>query len=165
MCRRSCVVEVPLGSLEVQGFVDTVPVSVRICLRRMTTMWVSSVSAPLFDSFNLGDCVGDDPAAKIAKRARLAAAIGLGAGRVVWINQVYGDRVEVVDEPQSVAVGGKVGIDALVTRASWLALVAVAVDCVPVFLPDACGGVAAVVDAGQGRCPAKRDSSRGGHAC
>ena len=64
-----------------------------------------------FDTFNLGDHVGDDPAAVAANRARLAAAIGL-ADRVVWMNQVHGDRVEVVDEPRNNAVDDT---DALVT--------------------------------------------------
>ena len=72
--------------------------SVRI--RRVTTTRAGGISAPPFDTFNLGDHVGDDPAAVAANRARLAAAIGLGADRVVWMNQVHGDRVEVVDEPR-----------------------------------------------------------------
>ncbi|MGC1738933.1 laccase domain-containing protein, partial [Mycobacterium sp.] len=56
--------------------------SVRI--RRVTTTRTGGVSARPFDSFNLGDHVGDDPAAVAANRARLAAAIGLGPDRVVW---------------------------------------------------------------------------------
>ena len=50
--------------------------SVRI--RRVTTTRAGGVSAPPFDTFNLGDHVGDDPAAVAANRKRLAAAIGLG---------------------------------------------------------------------------------------
>ncbi|AKN16867.1 peptidoglycan editing factor PgeF [Mycobacterium haemophilum] len=121
--------------------------SVRI--RRVTTTRAGGVSAPPFDSFNLGDHVGDDPAAVAANRARLAAAIGLGADRVVWMNQVHGDRVEVVDEPQRAAVGGTVGTDALVTRTTRLALAVVTADCVPVLLADARAGVAAAVHAGR----------------
>lgn len=77
---------------------DTGPVSVRI--RRVTTTRAGGVSKPPFDTFNLGDHVGDDPAAVAANRDRLARAIGLGAHRVVWMNQVHGDRVEVVDKPR-----------------------------------------------------------------
>ena len=77
------------------------------------------MSAPPFDTFNLGDHVGDDPAAVAANRARLAAALGLAAERVVWMNQVHGDRVVVVDEPPDTAVEGT---DALVTRTHRLAL-------------------------------------------
>jgi len=119
-------------------------VSLRI--RRVTTTRAGGVSAPPFDTFNLGDHVGDDPAAVAANRARLAAAIGLGADRVVWMNQVHGDRVAVVDEPRGTAVDDT---DALVTRTPRLALAVVSADCVPVLLADARAGVAAAVHAGR----------------
>ena len=55
---------------------DTEHVSVRI--RRVTTTRAGGVSVAPFDTFNLGDHVGDDPAAVAANRARLAAtAAGL----------------------------------------------------------------------------------------
>jgi polyphenol oxidase len=122
-------------------------VSVRI--RRVTTTRAGGVSAPPFDTFNLGDHVGDDPAAVAANRKRLAAAIGLGPDRVVWMNQVHGDRVELVDGPQSAAVGGRTGTDALVTSTPRLALAVVTADCVPVLLADARAGVVAAVHAGR----------------
>ena len=102
-------------------------------------------SAP-FDTFNLGDHVGDDPAAVAENRARLAAAIGLGADRVVWMNQVHGDRVEVVGEPRDAAVEET---DALVTAAPRLALAVITADCVPVLLADVRAGVVAAVHAGR----------------
>ncbi len=118
--------------------------SVRI--RRVTTTRSGGVSGPPFESFNLGDHVGDDPAAVAANRARLAAAIGLGADRVVWMNQVHGDRVEVVDGPRDVAVEDT---DALVTSSPRLALAVITADCVPVLLGDARAGVVAAVHAGR----------------
>ena len=69
--------------------------SVRV--RRVTTTRAGGVSKPPFDTFNLGDHVGDDPAAVAANRERLATAIGVGADAVVWMNQVHGDRVVRVD--------------------------------------------------------------------
>lgn len=123
---------------------DTEPVSVRI--RRVTTTRVGGVSVAPFDTFNLGDHVGDDPAAVAANRARLAAAIGLPGNRVVWMNQVHGDRVEVVDQPRDTAFGGT---DGLVTNIPRLALAVVTADCVPVLLADARAGVAAAVHAGR----------------
>ncbi|SPM32138.1 Copper oxidase (laccase) domain, partial [Mycobacterium terramassiliense] len=119
-------------------------VSVRI--RRVTTTRAGGVSAPPFDTFNLGDHVGDDPAAVAANRKRLAAAVGLGAHRIVWMNQVHGDRVEAVDGPRSAAVDET---DALVTGTARLALAVVTADCVPVLLADARAGVIAAVHAGR----------------
>lgn len=123
---------------------DTEHVSVRI--RRVTTTRAGGVSKPPFDTFNLGDHVGDAPAAVAANRARLVAAIGLGADAVVWMNQVHGDRVEVVDEPRDAAVDDT---DALVTNTPRLALAVVTADCVPVLMADARAGVAAAVHAGR----------------
>lgn len=112
----------------------------------MTTTRSGGVSAPPFDSFNLGDHVGDDPAAVAANRARLAAALGLGADRVIWMNQVHSDRVEVVDGPRDSPVDDA---DALVTRTPRLALAALSADCVPVLMADARAGVVAAVHAGR----------------
>jgi hypothetical protein len=89
--------------------------------------------------------VGDDPAAVAANRARLADSIGL-ADRVVWMNQVHGDRVEVVDEPRDSPVDDT---DALVTTTPRLALAVVTADCVPVLMADARAGVIAAVHAGR----------------
>lgn len=102
-------------------------------------------SAP-FDTFNLGDHVGDDPAAVRANRARLAAAIGLPGDSVVWMNQVHGDRIEVVDGPRDTVVDNS---DGLVTNARRLALAVLTADCVPVLLADARAGVISAVHAGR----------------
>lgn len=115
-------------------------------IHRVTTTRVGGVSAPPFDTFNLGDHVGDDPAAVAANRRRLADAIGLGADRVVWMNQVHGDRVEFVDGPRATAVDAT---DALVTTTPGLALAVVTADCVPVLMADARAGVVAAAHAGR----------------
>jgi polyphenol oxidase len=123
---------------------DTGQVSVRI--RRVSTTRAGGVSLPPYDSFNLGDHVGDDPAAVAANRARLAKAIGLGSDRVVWMNQVHGDHVEVVDGPRKTAFDDT---DGLVTRTPRVALAVVTADCVPVLLADARAGVVGAVHAGR----------------
>ncbi|MGV0791018.1 peptidoglycan editing factor PgeF [Mycolicibacterium sp. XJ1819] len=115
-------------------------------IRRVTTTRAGGVSAPPFDTFNLGDHVGDDPAAVAANRRRLGDAIGLGADRVVWMNQVHGDHVAVVDEPGEAPVDNT---DALVTSTRGLALAVVTADCVPVLMGDARAGVVAAVHAGR----------------
>ena len=119
-------------------------VSVRI--RRVTTTRAGGVSAPPYDTFNLGDHVGDDPAAVAANRRRLATAIGLGEDRVVWMNQVHGDRVVAVDGPIDGVVDNT---DALVTTTPRLALAVVTADCVPVLMADARAGVVGAVHAGR----------------
>ncbi|MGV0744628.1 peptidoglycan editing factor PgeF [Mycolicibacterium sp. XJ870] len=113
-------------------------------VRRVTTTRAGGVSAPPFDSFNLGDHVGDDPAAVAANRTRLAAAISADA--VVWMNQVHSDRVVNVDAPQDTAVDNA---DALVTTTPGLALAVVTADCVPVLMADARAGVVAAAHAGR----------------
>ena len=118
--------------------------SVRI--RRVTTTRAGGVSAPPFDTFNLGDHVGDDPAAVAANRKRLAASLKLGDDGVVWMNQVHGDHVVVVEGPLERAVDNT---DALVTTTPRLALAVVTADCVPVLMGDARAGVVAAVHAGR----------------
>src|SRR3954469_16260560 len=128
-----------------QHFPDTRNVSARI--RRVTTTRAGGVSKPPFDTFNLGDHVGDDPAAVAANRERLAKAIGVGADSVVWMNQVHGDRVVRVDEPIGATAVDET--DGLVTTTPRLALAVVTADCVPVLLADARAGVVGAVHAGR----------------
>ena len=104
------------------------------------------MSKPPFDTFNLGDHVGDEPEAVAANRKRLAAAIGLDEDHLIWMNQVHGDQVERVDAPRDTAVDGT---DALVTTTPRLALAVITADCVPVLMADARAGVVAAVHAGR----------------
>jgi polyphenol oxidase len=127
-----------------QHFPDTRNVSARI--RRVTTTRAGGVSKPPFDTFNLGDHVGDDAAAVRANRSRLLAAIGLPADRVVWMNQVHGTRIEVVEGPRGAALDDT---DGVVTATPRLALAVVTADCVPVLLADARAGVVGAVHAGR----------------
>ena len=115
-------------------------------VRRVTTTRSGGVSAPPYHSFNLGDHVGDDPAAVAANRARLASAIGLPADHLVWMNQVHSAHVEFVDSPRDQALDAT---DALVTRTPRLALAVVTADCVPVLLADARAGVIGAAHAGR----------------
>lgn len=90
--------------------------------------------------------MGDDPAAVAANRRRLGESIGLGADRVVWMNQTHSDRVVVVDAPMANAVDET---DGVVTTSAHLALAVVTADCVPVLMADARHGVVAAVHAGR----------------
>jgi len=119
---------------------------VTVRIRRVTTTRAGGVSVPPYDTFNLGDHVGDDPEAVAANRKRLAAAIGLDEDRVIWMNQVHGDRVTVVDGPRDAPVDDT---DAMVTTTPRLALAVVTADCVPVLLADARAGVVGAIHAGR----------------
>ena len=80
-CHPSCATELsseagaerPGNATGRAGILGTVTVRIR----RVTTTRAGGVSAAPFDSFNMGDHVGDDPEAVAANRQRLAAAIGL----------------------------------------------------------------------------------------
>lgn len=104
------------------------------------------VSKPPYDSFNLGDHVGDDPRAVEANRRRLAEGIGLTPDRLVWMEQVHGRTVATVDGPQD---GPLEATDAVVTATPGLALAVLTADCVPVLLGDPVAGVVAAAHAGR----------------
>jgi YfiH family protein len=95
-----------------------------------------------YASANLGDHVGDDPATVAENRARLARSTRSTPDDPtswVWLRQVHGDGVVVVDR----APGAPPEADAAVTAASGLALVVLTADCAPIALvaPAAVGVV------------------------
>lgn len=114
--------------------------------RRVVTGRAGGVSKAPYDSFNLGDHVGDDPAAVAANRARLAATIGLTPERLVWMDQIHGRTIATVDGPVAEPIPGT---DGVVTAERDLALVVVTADCVPILLSDDTAGVIAAVHAGR----------------
>lgn len=95
---------------------------------------------------NLGRHVGDDPATVEANRALLAQELGLPADRLVFMHQVHGADVAVVDDPRTDRAPRA---DALLTRRSGLALVVLVGDCTPVLLADRERGIVAAVHAGR----------------
>jgi YfiH family protein len=115
-------------------------------VRRVTTTRAGGVSAAPYESFNLGDHVGDAPVAVAANRARLAEKIGVADDHLIWMEQIHGRNVEVVTEPRSVPVEAT---DALVTTVPGLALAVLTADCVPLLLSDDEAGVIAAVHAGR----------------
>ncbi len=98
-------------------------------------------SAAPFDALNLGDRVGDDPAAVEENWGRLAAATGLGFARV---RQVHGAEVVEADGPCLPSREA----DAVLSRTPGLAACVAVADCVPVLLADPAAGLVAAVHAG-----------------
>ncbi|MEV8090021.1 peptidoglycan editing factor PgeF [Streptomyces nigra] len=111
-----------------------------------TDRW-GGVSAAPYEELNLGGAVGDDPQAVGANRERAAKSLGLDPGDVVWMNQVHGTDVAVVDGPWGDAPVPEV--DAIVTTRRGLALAVLTADCVPVLLADPVAGIAAAAHAGR----------------
>ncbi len=118
----------------------------RTRIRRVVTSRAGGVSASPYESFNLGDHVGDDPAAVEANRRRLAREIGVEPDHLVWMEQIHSRNVTVVTEPTDEAIPVT---DALVTTVPGLALATLSADCVPVLLSDEEAGVIAAVHAGR----------------
>ncbi|GAC49701.1 peptidoglycan editing factor PgeF [Gordonia aichiensis] len=115
-------------------------------MRRVVTTRQGGVSRPPYDTFNLGDHVGDEPDAVAANRSRLATQLGLAPDHVVWMEQIHSRNVTVVDGPVDHAVEAT---DGLVTTTPGLALAVLSADCVPVLLSDDEAGVIAGVHAGR----------------
>ncbi|WP_030743518.1 peptidoglycan editing factor PgeF [Streptomyces sp. NRRL S-31] len=120
--------------------------SVRGAHFAFTDRW-GGVSAAPYEELNLGGAVGDAPEAVRGNREAAARALGLDPGLVVWMNQVHGADVAVVDAPWGERPVPEV--DALVTARRGLALAVLTADCVPVLLADPVAGVAAAAHAGR----------------
>ncbi|MET9799826.1 peptidoglycan editing factor PgeF [Streptomyces sp. NPDC006368] len=111
-----------------------------------TDRW-GGVSAVPYEELNLGGAVGDDPGSVRANRTLTAKALGLDPAHVVWMNQVHGRDVAVVDGPWS---GGEIpAVDGVVTTRRGLALAVLTADCTPVLLADPEAGVVAAAHAGR----------------
>lgn len=115
-------------------------------VRRAVTTRAGGVSEAPYDSFNLGDHVGDDPESVAANRARLARDLGVGPDRVVWMEQLHTRTVTVVDGPVDAPVPAT---DGLVTDQPDLVLAVLTADCVPLLLSDDEAGVIGAVHAGR----------------
>ncbi|GAB2504211.1 Laccase domain protein YfiH [Corynebacterium atrinae] len=115
-------------------------------VRMVFTTRAGGASSSPYDSFNLGDHVGDDPAHVAANRDRLASVLGLDPRNLVWMEQIHSPHVTVVEGPVSAPVEAS---DAIVTTTRGLALAVLVADCVPVLLADHVNGVVAAAHAGR----------------
>ncbi|WP_443061657.1 peptidoglycan editing factor PgeF [Streptomyces sp. NBC_00414] len=111
-----------------------------------TDRW-GGVSAVPYEELNLGGAVGDDSGAVRTNRELAAKSLGLDPARVVWMNQVHGPDVTVVDEPWGERPVPET--DAVVTARRGLALAVLTADCTPVLLADPVAGIVAAAHAGR----------------
>ncbi|MGD9573804.1 MAG: peptidoglycan editing factor PgeF [Thermoleophilia bacterium] len=115
-------------------------------VRRVVTTRAGGRSTGPFARFNLSAGVGDDPAAVVANRRRLARELGAA---VVFLGQVHGVRVVTVGTPPVDGAPDVADTDAAVTALPGVAVAVLAADCVPVLLADPATGVVAAAHAGR----------------
>lgn len=119
------------------------PVAARV--KAVFTSRHGGVSAPPWDSLNLGGHVGDDGAHVAANRSRLSAYLAAhGAARTVFLNQVHG--LDVLRLTGSQLDGACA--DASLTAEAGLACTVMVADCLPVLLATRDGRVVAAAHAG-----------------
>lgn len=116
---------------------DFLPAGVRaLCSER-----AGGVSAAPYDTLNLGDHVGDDPAAVAENRRRYAAQLG---ARPVFLRQVHGRGVVrlAADTPDGTEA------DACWTTERGVACTMMVADCLPVLLTDTAGSIVGAAHCG-----------------
>jgi len=95
-----------------------------------------------YDGFNLGDHVGDDPAAVAENRRRLKVAAGLPS-EPCWLSQVHGIAVADLDSPTAPGPA-----DAAIARGPAQVCVILTADCLPVLFASDSGDTVAAAHAG-----------------
>ena len=111
------------------------PAGIRACV----TTRANGVSVAPFDSFNLGDHVGDDPVAVAHNRQRLTHIFDV---QPAWLSQVHGVVVAPAD-PQQIAEA-----DASWTATPGIACTVMTADCLPALFCDRAGTRVAAAHAG-----------------
>ncbi len=106
----------------------------------LVTTRAGGVSLPPFDSLNLGDHVGDDPAAVALNRQRLRAFL---PAEPCWLKQVHGTTVAQAD-----GLRDAVEADASVAFLPGSVCAVLTADCLPVLFCDRKGSRVAAAHAG-----------------
>jgi polyphenol oxidase len=113
-------------------------------VRAAFTCRSGGVSAPPFDSLNLGARVGDEPEAVARNRDRMREALCL-PGEPAWLEQVHGVNVVRLDAEQTAQIPRA---DAVVTREPGRVCVIQVADCMPVLFAAADGAAIGAAHAG-----------------
>ncbi len=115
-------------------------------VRAVFSLRSGGVSVGPYASLNLGDHVGDDPAAVLENRRRLRTALMLPS-EPLWLSQQHGIDVVDADRTPPAASLAPRG-DAALTREPGRVLAVLVADCLPVLLADEAGRAVAVAHAG-----------------
>ena len=109
-------------------------------VRALITTRAGGVSAPPYDTFNLGFSTDDDPAAVMENRRRLRALL---PEEPRWLKQVHGARVLMAE-----TVEGRPEADGVFARNERTVCVIQIADCLPILFADRHGTVVAAAHAG-----------------
>ncbi len=112
-------------------------------VRAVSTTRLGGGSLPPFDSFNLGDHVGDEVGQVATNRAILAEAMHVPVTQIQWMKQIHGTHVYQLDQ-----VLEQVEADAATTRRVGLACAIMTADCLPVLFASLDGCQVAAAHAG-----------------
>jgi YfiH family protein len=112
-------------------------------VRAFVTDRHGGVSPAPYDSLNLGDHVDDEPSNVRENRRRVAEAIGVGAERLIIVNQVHGRDVVNANEATADSSG-----DVIVDYGDEFAVAVLVADCLPILLVEEDSPTLAVVHAG-----------------
>lgn len=107
------------------------------------------VSRPPYNSLNLGLGTLDSPHNVEGNRSILVRQFGTDLDRLVTVNQVHGDDILVIDEPNpGFSHFLKVDCDGIITNQPGIMIGICVADCIPVLLLDPVRHVAAALHAG-----------------
>jgi len=110
-------------------------------VRALCTTRAGGVSAPPYDSLNLGLHVGDVEASVRANRERLSEVLG---AKPVFLNQVHGNQTVLLEA----ATADGAQADGVMTHGHRLPCMVMVADCLPVLLTDREGSFVAALHAG-----------------
>lgn len=114
------------------------------------TTRMGGVSRGIYESLNLGQNVGDDPACVRQNYQKLGEALGFDPDRIIFSRQVHGTdiRVAVKDDACPPFTAIPYEADGLITIEKDIPLVIFTADCVPILLFDPVRGAIGAVHAG-----------------
>lgn len=131
-------------ALDLENFITpTWPAALQV--KALTTLRFGGVSTTPFDSFNLGDHVGDDPAAVLENRSILKSSAKLPEDPC-WIKQVHGTTVINLNDYPTLA--NMPEADASISFKPNQVAVVLTADCLPILLCDQKGSRVAAIHAG-----------------
>lgn len=117
-------------------------ISAELNVRAFFTTREGGVSVAPYESLNVADHVGDNPAAVADNRSRVSQ---MAHAPVTFLTAQHGITVAHVSQPGQVAPPA----DVLVTTTPGVALAAIAADCLPVLIHDSASGAVAAAHVGR----------------